>query len=76
MNWQPIETAPKDGDKIDLYDPIYGRFIDVEWCHSSPLHPDGHWVKDVLDYSGTDLSWLEPTHWMPLPTPPTDEGET
>ena len=66
MNWQPIETAPKDGTKIDLWDAAYGcRVVNAKW--------DNH-------YSTGDKSWgrnsvdgpfcYEPTHWMPIPQPP------
>lgn len=63
--WQPIETAPKDGTRVILYVPPYGamtghntfsnfggRQSDYWSCHSS-LNRDA-----------------QPTHWMPLPTPP------
>lgn len=61
--WQPIETAPKDGTEILAYgrkqDGAY--FVAFEygdwWCA-------GPW----------DEGWCElnhaPTHWMPLPEPP------
>lgn len=62
MDWQPIETAPKDGADI-----LLGAFYD-----------SGHW--DVV--LGRWQSWRRlpgwppcgrtyPTHWMPLPAPPT-----
>lgn len=59
MDWQPIETAPKDGTNIIVYCPLPGseyivtaRFIRV-------------WVDS---YEGEDI--FNPTHWMPLPEPP------
>lgn len=55
--WQPIETAPKDGTSILLYggDWIFeGRFSDGGWVHA---------------YENDDT----PTHWMPLPQLPGDE---
>lgn len=59
--WQPIETAPKDGTAIILS--AYSGALDrmVSW--------DGRWS----DWGGV---WThhgrisQPTHWMPLPTPP------
>jgi hypothetical protein len=60
MNWQPIETAPKDGTLIDLWTPA-GRLTDYGWGLDGAecwTHPDGY-VADA-----------QPTHWMPLPPPP------
>lgn len=70
MEWQSIETAPKDGTHLLLYgkqDAIeeLGEFI-------GPL--SGYW--DALDGSwcATASTWrgpfVEATHWMPLPKPP------
>lgn len=70
MMWQPIETAPKDGTEILLSD---GACVSI-----------GGWLsrQDVGDECpfGTDPGWWavachNPTHWMPLPDPPTQEGE-
>ena len=56
--WQPIETAPKDGTIIDLWVPGFGRLVDQWW-------DDGAW-------SGV-VSNSEVSHWMPLPSPPGEE---
>jgi hypothetical protein len=67
-NWQPIKTAPKDGDCIIVYVPrnkhISGFVTQASWdC--------GMWVyHDVLDgYHECDTE-INPTHWQPLPQPP------
>ena len=68
--WQPIETAPKDRMILGyIPDPpewssIYGHVrviladeFDgrlVEWTH----------------FAGDDTTTVVPTHWMPLPEPP------
>lgn len=63
--WQPIETAPRDGTRVLVWDGKHG----------------GHYVarydEDDLWEWGNDLCGsLEPTHWMPLPPePPTTCGE-
>ena len=61
--WQPIETAPRNGRNI--------------WA----AYPDGegHVFQTEAWWSAQDHEWqeafgcekLEPTHWMPLPAPPT-----
>lgn len=70
--WQPIETAPKDGTHIDLYakrwrsqadDFIHSRFTDCWWSKGD------HMVNNQPRWSGIEIGWF-PTHWMPLPDPP------
>lgn len=72
--WQPIETAPKDGTMVVLHwdwEPL----TVVGYFGASTNQPPGddperetwrvHWDEATLD-GGFD----EPTHWMPLPSPP------
>lgn len=63
--WQPIETAPKDGTEILIcgFD-IVGDFTACKaWWHdkSSEIVPQFDWVDDALE---------NPTHWQPLPQLP------
>lgn len=69
--WKPIESAPRDGSRVDLW-VSYGdgegdRVPDCWW-------QDGGWAFDWHHDRGSiamSLGWAEaPTHWMPLPTPP------
>lgn len=64
QEWQPIETAPKDGRRIAacVWDADAGRWVVgyIYWWVSS--QDIGHWIGGVN----------QPTHWMPLPAPPGD----
>ena len=59
--WQPIDTAPKDGTHILAYQP--GPFD----CCTVIHWYGGAWSVVVVSYY--DVEWA-PTHWMPLPPPP------
>ena len=66
--WRDISTAPKDG-----------RFIDV-WMPARPQHcgyriTNTYW-SDIEEWwcEGDDCPltvYPKPSHWMPLPEPPT-----
>lgn len=70
-NWRLIETAPKDGQVIDLW---------VHWSNGDQeRQPDCWWdgtlwVYYVDDEIGHFQNYRaisgEPTHWMPPPEPP------
>jgi hypothetical protein len=62
MNWQPIETAPKDGTRVMVFCPDRG----VMEARFNQTY--GRWGDPV--YSEWDC---EPTHWMPLPPAPEEE---
>ena len=58
-NWQPIDTAPKDGSEIVALEPQGGAWI-VQW-----LAGLGWQIKAV---PGRDpIVMIYPTGWMPLP---------
>jgi hypothetical protein len=78
--WQPIETAPKDGTRIDIWefchDPAWRdetgiengtRIVDVWW-------QDGEWMAfnerdgDVCGVGFNEHYTV--SHWMPVPPPP------
>jgi hypothetical protein len=67
MEWQPIETAPRDGAELLLCaaDPlVVGRFYRGvgQWADANPAFR-----------SKAGWFWafgIRPTHWMPLPAPP------
>ncbi len=89
--WQPIETAPKDGTLILLYagaqmydgkptDPrlTCGYWLVLEHgdylgdcggecrCPEYDDPPDPYWYSE----DGGFTTENPPTHWMPLPAPP------
>ena len=56
MEWQPIETAPKDGKRILLFN-----------CGE---HCIGYRPEDCPDDGAVvDFTRCYPTHWMPLSQP-------
>ena len=64
MNWQPIDTAPKDGARVLLL-----FYTDaVASCHFKNHSEGGNWYTDI----GFSMLIERPTHWMPLPEPPSE----
>lgn len=58
--WQPIETAPKDGK------PFFAYRSHTPWPLLAVWNSEYAWVEDYI--SAEHLYGL--THWMPLPNPP------
>lgn len=68
--WRPIETAPKDGTWVLLWwkeTPTGAECFD-EWC---PEQAVGKWHYDCWMRCSEYSVGGTPTHWMPLPKPPT-----
>jgi monoamine oxidase len=59
VNWQPIETAPKDCWILVARGSEQGV---VRWIQD-------HWTLGAM------CSFVKPTHWQPLPEPPADAKE-
>lgn len=76
MEWQTIETAPKDGTNIlgyngeDVTEMVWEDWPDdnshVGWCRA------GFESGGMLDETHFRME-PEPTHWMPLPEPPKEK---
>lgn len=76
MDWQPIETAPKDGTSILVADA--DDIYKVEWRADDGMSSKKtfSWCiseSDRNDELGSGLIVDEPTHWMPLPQLPREE---
>lgn len=72
-NWQPIETAPRDGTSIIGWN---GKYVSA-MIWSKHKDDEGHvgWCEAGYEYGGVLylLHYVfdpEPTHWQPLPAPP------
>jgi len=77
--WQPIETAPKDGtwvllsgggiyygwDGDTIPTAVVGQYTD--YLNGGTTNP--HWQFAWYD-GGYYGEYASPTHWMPLPPPP------
>jgi hypothetical protein len=57
VTWRPIETAPRDESAVLLADT--DCLMEIGWWHR------GAWRHGPKGYK------IAPTHWMPIPAPPT-----
>jgi len=78
--WQPIETAPKDGTVI-----LGVQFLNYLGGGAFPIGATMMWeggpgrvMKGCWAYTGHIVQIVtdedQPTHWMPLPPPPSSQG--
>jgi hypothetical protein len=75
-HWQPIESAPKDGTRIDLW---VVRLSSSGKHHDEHRAPEAYWDCErerwrckwltANGYPAFDKHYTT-THWMPLPPPP------
>lgn len=72
MEWKPIETAPKSKDLL-LFCPRCGVVVG-RWDRDTYASvPKPYWTNDrvrIFGIRGTRLD--QPTHWMPIPQPPSN----
>lgn len=80
MDWQPIETAPRDGTEILLCqatdadgeaigEKAWGIFVQVAAWWSADDDDGGEWIVYCSRVQEPRLHF-QPTHWMPLPPNP------
>lgn len=71
LEWQPIETAPKDGTRILITN---GGWVQLGWYSHSfwlgRLSKEGAWVCDDPRDSHALVDEDAPTRWRSLPPPP------
>ncbi len=74
--WQPIETAPRDGSEFLGYD---SRTMKMDVCHMANISTqDPLWICRQVqmdgeygpDYNDFGYERKDITHWTPLPAPP------
>ena len=63
MKWQPIETAPKDGTEFLATKKGWRYPHSAYWNES----------RQSFENPFCDYYMDQPSHWMPLPAPPTKE---
>lgn len=70
--WQPIETAPKDSE-----DGLCPTVLLLEHAKDGNFYYTGYWNRHQRQWldNATSSIGLVPTHWMPLPPPPSSDGE-
>jgi hypothetical protein len=69
-DWQPIETAPKDGTLILVFVPPSDYSIGWYNTEKYNKNPRPFWGRHNANHSKTVCRSRPPTHWMPLPEPP------
>ena len=62
--WQRVETAPKDAGFQCL-------FASDDWICPAEWTGEAWHIYNITLYEDHELG--DPTHWMPLPTPPEKE---
>ncbi len=65
IQWEPIETAPKDGRIFLAIDSSHHYYF-AFWCA---------WMKGWMDADDYEKEEFDVKYWMPLPEPPAEEKE-
>lgn len=66
MDWQPIETAPMDGTVVL----VYADEHEVGWIGSAEYSLRYGCWDAIPAVAGEIYYSVNPTHWQPLPSPP------
>jgi hypothetical protein len=70
MDWQPIETAPKDGTAVLVFGERYSTPNGTPGIAVARWYEDGFPPQTWWGTAGNSLVVQCPSHWMPLPPPP------
>ncbi|MCR9214794.1 MAG: hypothetical protein NXI13_13840 [Proteobacteria bacterium] len=83
QQWQPIETAPHDETKIELFSPYYGIFSakffqaeqEADYWSPAVSETPAMWscCEDQFQITEDDPEGWKPVAWR-LPTPPKEDG--
>ncbi len=72
--WQPIETAPKDGSKIEVWHKVHKCLITVKYIVDKRYRPVNKHTKEEFPWLAIcgSNTWPEAafTHWKELSEPP------
>jgi hypothetical protein len=68
LQWQPIETAPRDGTPILAREKGAGPAVYMMCAMWSGSELEGWRIPGARGW--TNARWFHPTHWMHLPPPP------
>jgi hypothetical protein len=69
-DWKPIETAPQDGTPFLAY--WWRTHTDGERYEAAQGYVVAHYMAGRMFPSWIDNEADLPTHWMPLPSPPSE----
>ena len=67
QDWQPIETAPRDGTAVLCWPFNYSSLFEGK---AEPEIVIGFFSEDDWWCESTVAKTFDPTHWRPLPTSP------
>ena len=67
VGWQPMETAPRGERRKRVLGVVDGQVRVILWGKTSHIRMYGFCLADQ---GPEDFDLCEPTHWMPLPSPP------
>ena len=67
--WQPIDSAPRDGDVLIFVKETGEQFV----AYWGTAIEDGDQAWTFARGNGLSFIVRNPTHWMPLPSPPATE---
>lgn len=76
--WKPIETAPKDGTRILMWDAEFTEWKIVQWDIGEPsilCGDEKYWVTDSEGPNPDNHIVENPKYWMPLPAAPENDDE-